>query len=193
MNILAAVHGQAWNASRIGASLGVDYKTIQSYLDYLQGAFVIRRLYPYRSSITKRLIKTPKLFWRDSGLVHAMLGVRNFDHLLEQPWVGASWEGFVIEQTLNTLHATDRYCEPFYFRTSDNHELDMVLNFGGERWAVEIKLTSNPSRGDVRRLNKTADMIDAAHRVLICRIDKKIENDTTLVTNLSGWLKSLIA
>ncbi len=88
LRMLAAVHGQSWNASQIGQSMGLDYKTINTYLDYFIGAFLIRRLPPYQSNIKKRLVKSPKVFWRDTGLLHSLLNVPDIDTLLAQPWVG---------------------------------------------------------------------------------------------------------
>ena len=107
LRMLAATHGQIWNASRIGQSLGVSYHTVNHQLDYLEAAFLIRRLAPYHANIGKRLVKSPKIYWRDSGLLHAMLNA-SAKTLLHQPWVGASWEGFVIEQVLGVLQQHDR-------------------------------------------------------------------------------------
>ena len=193
LHMLAALHGQALNASQLGASLALDYKTVYRYCDHLEGAFLIRRLPPYFTNIRKRLVKTPRVYWRDSGLLHALMGVGDLDQLYRQPWLGASWEGFLIEQTLNTLAAAGKRAEGFFFRTSDGHELDLVLDWGVERWAVETKLTSDPSTGMVDRLQRAADMIGATRRILVCRIARKIAAGTLLVTNLPGWLKTLIA
>jgi predicted AAA+ superfamily ATPase len=190
-HMLAALHGQPLNASQIGSGLHLDHKTVLRYCDFLEGAYLIRRVPPYSVNIRKRLVKTPRLYWRDSGLHHSLLGVRDLEHLYRQPWVGASWEGFVIEQTLATLSAGDRSYRASYFRTSDGHELDLVLEIDGARWAVEIKLTSNPSRGDIARLQKTADLIEADRRVLVCRIARRIESESLLVVNVSGWLRAL--
>ena len=92
-----------------------------------------------------------------------------------------------------TLEAVGKYADASYFRTADGYELDLLLNMDGLRWAVEIKLTSNPTMEMMNRLHKAADFVGADKRVLVCRVSRKIENDTTLVTNLSGWLKSLTA
>ena len=86
------------------------------------------------------------------------------------------------------IAATRKGAQPFYFRTSDGYELDLVLDWGTERWAIEIKLTSNPSTGMINRLQKTAKMIGAKKQVLICRIARKIENERLLIINPSGWL-----
>jgi hypothetical protein len=191
--MLASLHGQPINASQLGASLALDHKTVLRYCDFLEGAFLIRRLQPYFTNIKKRLVKTPRIYWRDSGLLHALLNVGDLEGLYRQPWLGQSWEGFIIEQTLGALDAAGKRAQPLFFRTSDGQELDLVLDWGTRRWAVEIKLTSNPSPDMIDRLNKTADMIDADRRILICRIARKIENDQLLVINPAGWLKRLMA
>lgn len=96
--MLAAAHGQAWNASQLGQGLGLSYHTVNGTLYFLTGAFLIRRLQPLHANVGKRLVKSPKVYWRDTGLLHALMNVSDRDTLLGQPWVGASWEGFVIEQ-----------------------------------------------------------------------------------------------
>ena len=149
-----------WNASRIGQSLGLSYQTVNSYLDYLIGAFLVRRLPPFHANLGKRLVKSPKLYWRDSGLLHALLNVPDERSLLVQPWVGASWEGFVIEQVIGELTLQGRHFEPFFFRTSDGLEIDLVVDVGSERWAVEVKLTASPSQADLVQLDKAADMTE---------------------------------
>ena len=193
IRMLAALHGQTLNASQLGTALALDGKTIVSYCDYLEGAFLIRRLQPYFVNISKRLVKSAKVFWRDSGLAHLLLGVHDMKSLFAQPWVGQGWEGFVIEQTLETQAAAGKPAQPFFFRTSDGHELDLVLDWGSHRWAIEIKLTSDPSTDMIAKLNKTADMINADRRIMVCRTSRTIETDTLLVANLSTWLTKLVA
>lgn len=189
--MLAAVNGQPLNASQLGASMALDHKTILSHCDFLEGAFLIRRLQPYFTNIRKRLVKTPRILWRDSGLLHALMGVTDLGQLYRQPWLGQSWEGFVIEQSLAALSAADKRARPYFLRTSDGYELDLVLDWGAERWAIEIKLTSNPSTAMIDRLNKTADLIRATRRVLVCRIARKIETEQLLVASLPVWLRAL--
>lgn len=187
LRMLAAVHGQTWNASQVGQSMGLTYQTVNSYLDYLVGAFLIRRLSPYQANVRKRLVKSPKVYWRDSGLLHALLNVPDDDALLAQPWVGASWEGFVIEQIIGALAAAGRRFDAYYFRTSDQYELDLVLDLGKERWAVEIKLTTSPTTADMDRLNKTADLIAATRRFLVSQTSKTTGNGVRISCNLP-WL-----
>jgi hypothetical protein len=192
LRMLAAMQGQPLNASKLGASLALDSKTVTSYIDFLEGAYLVRRLPPYHANIRKRLVKSPRILWRDSGLLHVMMGVQGLDQLFSQPWVGQGWEGFVIEQTLSTLAATGARVQPHWFRTSDGYELDLVLDWGNERWALEIKLSSNPSNSDVERLRKSAGMIDASRCILLCRIARPIEGDRLLVTGIEDWLDSLV-
>ncbi len=187
MRMLAAVHGQAWNASQVGQSLGLTYQTINTYLDFLEGAFLIRRLLPFQANVRKRLVKRPKVYLRDSGLLHSVLKVSDQDTLLAQPWVGASWEGFVIEQILNLMSAGSWVFEAYYFRTTDQHEIDLVIDLGRERWAMEVKLTASPSTSDMQKLEKTADMLGASRRFLVT-MSKNVEGDDKRCSCDLPWL-----
>jgi predicted AAA+ superfamily ATPase len=189
--MLAALQGQMWNASRLGQSMGLAYHTVNSYLDFLEGAFLIRRLHPYSANIRKRLVKAPKVFLRDSGLLHAVLGATNQSSLLRQPWVGASWEGYVIEQVLARLGALGRQARPYFFRTSDMHELDLVLEVDASLWAFEIKLTSAPSPAHLHALHKVADMIGASRRILVSHVAQPAETKAVLSSNLAYLLKAM--
>jgi hypothetical protein len=191
--MLAVVHGQTLNASQLGKSLDISYKTVNTYLDYLEGAFLIRRLSPWHANLKKRLVKSPKVYWRDSGLLHALNNVPDEDALFSQPWVGASWEGFVVEQVIDAMKLAGMLFEPYFFRTTDGYELDLVLDVGGELWAVEIKLTSAPSPSDIQRLDKTADLIDARKRFLISRTTQNADNGTTFSCNLAWFLENVCA
>jgi predicted AAA+ superfamily ATPase len=192
LKMLAAVHAQTLNASQLGKSLDISYKTVQSYLDYLEGAFLIRQLTPFHKNLKKRVVKSPKIFWRDSGLLHALLNIDSEKQLFNQPWVGAGWEGFVIEQILGTLDLSPESCTPYFLRTSDGYEIDLVLEFGREIWAIEIKLTASPGLSDIKRLNKAADMIGARRRILVSRTSRTIENGDTVSSNIDYLLKSLL-
>ncbi len=171
LRMVAGAHGQVWNASAIGRSLGLSYHTVDSYLDYLEGAFLIRRLRPLHANLRKRLVKSPKVFWRDSGLLHATLGVLDERDLLGQPWVGASWEGFVIEQVLGALAAEGLRHDAWFLRTSDGHELDLVVDVGGQRWALEIKLTASPSPRDMTQVDRLGEMIGATRRYVVSQVE----------------------
>ena len=187
LRMLAATHGQEWNASRIGRSMALSYHTVNKYMDYLEGAFLVRRLGPYHANIRKRLDRRPKVYWRDSGLLHALLNVPDEDTLFHQPWVGASWEGYVIEQTLATLQQADRLFEAYHFRTSDQREIDLLVELESERWAVEAKLTTNPRRSDLDRLNANADLVGAQRRFLVCRQSDFIEGQSATICDLGGF------
>jgi predicted AAA+ superfamily ATPase len=191
LRMVAGLHGQMWNASQLGASLGLSYQTVNSYADYLEGAFLIRRLPPFLANVRKRLVKSPKVYWRDSGLLHALLNVAGRRELLSQPWVGASWEGFVIEQILGALRQADQSFEAYFFRTSDQHELDLVLDFGQSRWAIEIKLSSSPSPQDMRRLDLAADMVGADRRLLISQTAQVIDEGSRVSCNLE-WILNTV-
>ena len=191
--MLAAVHGQTWNASAIGRSLGLSHHTVSGYLDYLEGAFLIRRIQPYHANLKKRLVKSPKVFWRDSGLLHALLQADSRDALLARPWVGASWEGFVIEQLLAAVQAHDVPASVYFLRTSDGHEIDLVVETSQELWAMEVKLTTSPRLEDMRRLNHLADLIGADRQFLVSQTRRIIERDDKVSCNLTWlveWLSS---
>lgn len=186
--MLAAAHGTVWNASMIGKSLGLSYHTVNSYLDYMDQAYLVRRLYPYSANIKKRLIKSPKIYWRDSGLLHALLNVSKMNELMVQPWVGLSWEGWVIEQICTTLRNQGAEFEPYFFRTSDGYELDLLLEYKAKLWAIEMKLSSSPDRRDLDRLNKIADLVGADKRILISKSRELIKTKDVMMSNLEGLL-----
>lgn len=191
LRMLASAHGHEWNASQIGKSLGLSYHTVNSYLDYLVGAFLFRRLDAWHANIGKRLVKRPKVYWRDTGLLHALLNVESADALLSQPWVGASWEGYVIQQVLTALETRGAAHSAFHFRTSDQREIDLVLEFGTERWAIEVKLTSRPTRDDLESLNRNADLIEADQRFLVCRRAELLRSGNQTICDLEGMLDRL--
>jgi predicted AAA+ superfamily ATPase len=140
--MLAHQQGGLLNAAALARSLGIDGKTIASYLDLLVDLLLVRRLQPWHANTGKRLVKSPKVYVRDSGIVHTLLGVRSKEELLGHPVVGASWEGFVIETLIAC--APDGTQSNFY-RTSAGAEIDLVLTMpGDERWVVEIKRSLTP-------------------------------------------------
>lgn len=143
----AHLHGQLFNASQLGAALGgVAHTTVGRYLDLLVDALMLRRLPPYLANVGKRLVKAPKVYVRDSGILHALLDIRTLDDLEGHPLAGMSWEGFVIEQILAALPPL---ATTGFYRTAAGAELDLVVEQGGRRIGFEIKLSSAPavSRG----------------------------------------------
>jgi predicted AAA+ superfamily ATPase len=191
IRMLAALNGQTWNASSIGRSLAIDAKTVTRYVDYLEGAFLVRRLEPFHANLKKRLVKSPKIYWRDSGLLHALLQLPNPKQLLNQPWVGASWENYAIDQILGHLAARGQEARVFFLRTSDGHEIDLVVDLAGERWAIEFKLTSNPSPRDLRRLDLPAEWIGADRRALVSRTTGIIESARGISCGLDELVKRI--
>ena len=191
VRMLAAWNGQTWNASRLGQSLGINYQTVASYVDFLEGAYLVRRLPPYHANIGKRIVKAPKVFLRDTGALHALLGVRDRKELLTAPWVGSSWEGYVIEQVLGTLQVLDKTCEAFFLRTSDQYEADLVLKFGTELWAIEVKLTTSPRQEDMQRIKKVSEMIGAKRTILISQVPESREHGGVTSCGLDWFLDSL--
>ena len=123
--------------------MGVSTQSATRYVDFLVDLLLVRRLQPFHGSGTKRLVKTPKVYVRDSGLVHALLGLETVDELLGHPVAGASWEGFVLE---NLLGVAPERTEASFYRTSAGAEVDLVLDLPrGRRWVVEVKLGSTPT------------------------------------------------
>jgi len=138
----AHCNGQLWNAAKLADSLGVDSKTTRRYLDLLEDTFMIRQLQPFFANIKKRLIKSPKIYIRDTGLLHTLLKIYSFDDLLANPVLGASWEGFCIEQIIALKPA--RF-DIYFYRTQAAAEIDLVLTKGLKvEIAVEIKYSLTP-------------------------------------------------
>lgn len=192
LKMLAAVHGQLWNASQIGQSLGLAYHTVNSYVHFLEGAFLIRKLHPWSANLRKRLVRSPKCYWRDTGILHSLLGVQDYEALLNQPWVGASWEGFVVEQILDTLNATGRPVDPWFFRTADGSEIDLLFQWDHRLWAIEVKLTSHPSLQDFDSLNRAADLIGADKRVLVSQTTQSTIGKDQISCSLPELLKIFV-
>lgn len=140
--MLAHLHGKLWNASQLAASMGLSAPTIKNYLDILTDTFIVRQLPPYFVNVKKRIIKSPKIYIRDTGLLHSLLNINDFDSLSGNPIVGHSWEGFVIEQILNAINSNFRN---YFYRTSTGNEIDLIVEKNiKEIFAVEIKYSSAP-------------------------------------------------
>lgn len=145
--MLAHNQGTLINASRLAAGLEVSSQTVSRYTDLLVDLLLVRRLQPYHVNVGKRLVKSPKVYIRDTGLLHALLNLDDRNALLGHPVVGASWEGFVIE---NLINAAPAFTVAGFYRTSGGAEIDLLLELpGGERWAIEIKRSraAKPARG----------------------------------------------
>lgn len=138
--MLAHYHGQIWNAAEAARSFGVSEMSIRRYLDILQGVFMIRLLQPWHTNIQKRQVKSPKVYFRDSGLLHYLLGIRSELDLYTHPKIGASWEGYAIEEAIKSL-APD---EVYFWGTHNGAELDLLLLKEGQRIGVECKRVDAP-------------------------------------------------
>jgi predicted AAA+ superfamily ATPase len=139
-NMLAHYHGGVWNAAEFARSLGVSEPTVRRYLDLLSGLFMVRQLPPWHANIGKRQVKSPKVYVRDSGLLHQLLGLKTDEALLAHPRCGASWEGFAIEETLKAIRPDEAY----FWATHTGAELDLLLLKDGRRLGVEVKRADAP-------------------------------------------------
>jgi predicted AAA+ superfamily ATPase len=140
--MLAHYHGQTWNASEFARSFGVADTTVRNYLDRLSSALVIRLLLPWHENIAKRQVKAPKVYVGDSGVLHTLLNLRTLAELESHPKVGASWEGFVLSETVRQLGARSDEC--YFWRTHGGAELDLLVVRGRVRLGFEVKRTSSP-------------------------------------------------
>ena len=138
--MVAHYHGQIWNAAEPARALGVSESTTRRYLDLLTDAFMINQLQPYHANLKKRQVKSPKIYVRDSGLLHQLLGIDSMKSLYTHPKVGASWEGFVIEQLLKT----ELHDELFFWATHQGAEIDLILRRGDTMYGIECKRTDTP-------------------------------------------------
>lgn len=138
--MLAHYHGGVWNAAEAARSLGVAEPTARRYLDLLSGLFMVRQLQPWHANLNKRQVKSPKIYLRDSGLLHALLGLSTVRELLSHPKVGASWEGYAIEEVIQRVRPEAVY----FWATHTGAELDLLLIKGGRRYGVEVKFQDAP-------------------------------------------------
>ena len=141
--MLAHCHGQILNVSDLGSSLGIADSTARRYVDLLASTFVVRELPPWFENIGKRQVKRPKVYIRDSGLLHALLGVASYDQLLVHPKLGRSWEGFALEEIIRAARATPE--EAFFWAVHQQAELDLLIIKGGRRLGFEIKYSDKPT------------------------------------------------
>ena len=178
--MLAHSQGELFNASKLGAALGVASSTISRYLDLMVDLLLVRRLQPWAGNVKKRLVKTPRVYVRDTGVVHALLNIVDYDQLLGHPVYGKSWEGFVVESILNALPA---YAQPFFYRTADGTEIDLVIEMAPNRlWAIEIKASHTPKLG--RGFHMACEDLPIEEKfVVYAGMDEfPINNDVTVVS-----------
>ena len=185
--MLAHSHGQTLNMSKLGASLGVSHTTIRKYIDILEATFMIRTLLPFERNVKKRMVKSPKIYIRDSGLLHALLEIETMEELFGHPGFGSSWEGFALETIVNALPDWKRS----FYRTSSGEEIDLVLQRKGETVAIEFKASTAPTLS--RGVYNTLDVIKADQCLVVTPIDEPYQKDALIrISNLTDtieWLK----
>jgi predicted AAA+ superfamily ATPase len=141
LSIVANYHGQLWNSAAPARAIGISEATCRRYIDALADALIVRVLRPWSNNLGKRLVKSPKVYFRDSGLLHALIGANDQASLWRHNSMGSSWEGFVINEA---IAATGNQANPFFWRTSNGAELDLLLEMEGRRVGVEVKHTDAP-------------------------------------------------
>lgn len=188
LQMLAHQHGQLLNYTTLSKSLGISQPTVTNAIYYLEEAMLVKTLKPWHGNPGKRLVKTPKLYIRDSGMLHYLLGTGSFNQLMGHPQMGNSWEGFVIQQILGRLPAS---LVPYFYRTGAGAELDLVLARGNTiAHAIEIKLSSAPklSRGNTESVME----LKPEHRAVIIAAEGGYPlRDGWEVFSLDGFLRSL--
>ncbi|MBN1483011.1 ATP-binding protein [candidate division KSB1 bacterium] len=170
------MHGQLVNLSNLGQSLGMSHTTVRSYLELLSHTFMIRLLSPFSANLKKRLVRSPKLYIRDSGILHALLGLETFEELMGHHLFGASWEGMALEHTIQTFPRWS----PTFYRTSDGTELDLVLEKANKRFVFEFKASKAPEL--TRGFWNSIEQLKPQSVFIIAPIDDayKIEKNITI-------------
>lgn len=191
LQMLTTVQGGIVNYSKIANSMGISNVNVQSYIDFLEHSFIVRRLPPYFINIGKRLVKSPKLYIRDTGMLHYLLNIESYDALTTNIIAGHSWEGYVIEQIINRLALN---VQPYFYRTQNGAEIDLCLVQGNEVKATfEIKLSDNPttSKGNTESVKD----LDSANNFIVTPTSRNYRlNDNWQVCNINSvweYLKPL--
>lgn len=182
----AHFHGQILNLSKLGQALSLSHTTIQRYLDIMQATFMIRILQPFVSNTKKRLIKSPKLYIRDSGIAHFLLDIDNFEDLAGNPNFGASFEGVVIENVISQC----KNWIPTYYRSSHGAEIDLILSKGKKQIAIECKASKSPTVS--KGFHLSCEELNITERYVIALVNETytIQNNIT-VCNLRYFLKKM--
>jgi uncharacterized protein len=167
LTMIAHQHGGLLNSSALGNSLGVSHHTLLRHLDVLESIYLVRRLPPYFRNIGKRLTKAPKVYLRDSGLLHHLLNISSVDELANHPSRGASWEGFVIEDVLRRERIARPAAQAFFWRTAAGAEIDLVLDRGSERVALEMKAGRGDDARALRVLREAMPDVQAARAWIV--------------------------
>lgn len=161
--MLAHWHGQIWNSSEFARSFGVSDGAVRRYLDLLTGALVVRQPQPWRANIAKRQVRAPKIYLRDAGVLHALLGLTDMRSLNAHPKSGASWEGFVLETTIDRLGLQDD--QVHFWAAHSGAELDLFITRGRRRIGIEIKRTTTPKV--TRSMRSALDDLDLSEAIVV--------------------------
>ena len=164
--MLAHYHGQKWNAAELGRSLGLNDRTMRGYLDILTGTFVVRQLLPWFENAGKRQVKSPKIYLRDSGLLHTLLRLVDEHDITGHPKCGASWEGFALEQVMALTGSKDAY----FWSEHGGAELDLFIHARGKKWGFEFKYSDSP--GTRRSMHTAIEVLNLEHLWIIYPGDK---------------------
>ena len=186
--MLAHLQGETINYSKLASNLEVDAKTVSHYIDILTDLLLIRRLEPWHTNVKKRLVKSPRYYVRDSGILHRLLGINSYDTLLSNPVLGKSWEGFAVENILSVLPSR---AESYFYRTAAGAEVDLVIKMpSSEIWAIEIKHGVAPKIG--KHYSQTCNDVGAAHKYILYGGDDEfaVRNDVKIIS-LSGLMERL--
>jgi len=183
-------HANILNMNKIASSLGISPHSVRRYIDILEQTFVLRRLAPYHANIKKRLIKSPKLFFRDAGLYHYFSRILDHEALLTSPNRGSSFEGYVVEQILQMLRVSGSGWEPFFFRTSDGMEADLLLVRGESIIVVEIKCALSSGQRERKTLQKTISLLGAEKAyVITLGQDRFPISDRVTALGIHQWIR----
>jgi predicted AAA+ superfamily ATPase len=188
--MLAHLQGETINYSKLASNLEVDAKTVNHYIDILADLLLVRRLEPWHASVKKRLVKSPRYYVRDSGILHRLLGINSYDALLSNPVLGKSWEGFAVENILSILPSRT---EIYFYRTAAGAEVDLVIKMpSSEIWAIEIKHGVAPKIG--KHYNQTCDDVGATHKFILYGGEDEfpVGNDVKIIS-LPGLMERIHA
>jgi uncharacterized protein len=172
LTMLAHAQGNTCNLSELGGSLGVDYHTVAHMIDVFEGTFLVRRLMPYHANVGKRLVKSPKVYVRDTGLLHSLLDIPfTRKALLAHPKAGPSFETFCIEQLITHARLADSGAQAFFYRTHDGHEIDLLLRVRGSLVPIEIKLGVTPPSPS--RLERCMDQLSLRRGYVVAPVEER--------------------
>lgn len=178
--MLAHLQGETINNSKLASNLEVDAKTVSHYIDILTDLLLLRRLEPWHANVKKRLVKSPRYYVRDSGILHRLLGINSHDALLSNPVLGKSWEGFAVDNILSILPSR---AESYFYRTAAGAEIDLVIKMpSNEIWAIEIKYGVAPKVG--KHYNQTCNDVGATHKYVLYGGDDEfpLGNDVRMIS-----------